>query len=57
MKTKSRLGKPVYKKLWPSIEKSNLDPMDKKVYYSVYNSVWNSVREPINDLTRWVIGL
>ena len=53
METKNRLGKPVYKKLRSSIEKSSMNPMDKKVY----DSVWNSVREPINDLTRWVIAL
>ena len=57
MKTKNRLEKHVYKKLRTSIEKSSMDPMDKKVCDSVNNSVWNSVREPINDLTRWVIGL
>lgn len=61
MKTKNRLGKPVYKKLWPSIDKSIMIPIVKKTWNSMNFSLWDSVsesiRDSINNSTKWDVEL
>jgi hypothetical protein len=61
MKTKNRLGKPVYKKLRSSIDKSIMIPIVKKTWNSMNFSLWDSVsesiRDSINNSTKWDVEL